>query len=120
MQVKSLFIYNICLITLQLFSQSKLNPNHDKIATAFENYFRLDRENIHLHLNKNTYQTNEESDLKVMTLGMTDWIPFIKRMKMALFHFSIPNLNQKSVYFIVEGISPDGQLVSDSVFVDIP
>jgi len=64
MQVKSLFIYNICLITLQLFSQSKLNPNHDKIATAFENYFRLDRENIHLHLNKNTYQTNEEIRFK--------------------------------------------------------
>jgi len=55
-----------------------------------------------------------------MTLGMTDWKPFVTTDENGTFHFSIPNLNQKSVCFIVEGISPDGQMISDAILVDIP
>lgn len=50
----------ICLLTMPLFAQTTVVPTHNKISESLQNYFAMDRENIHLHLNKNTYLTNEK------------------------------------------------------------
>jgi len=42
------------------FAQAELNQNKQKIETAFAEFFKLDRENIHLHLNKSTYLNTDE------------------------------------------------------------
>lgn len=41
------------------FSQTTLSEKQQKIATNLQNYFAMDRENIHLHFNKNIYLNNE-------------------------------------------------------------
>ena len=48
------------LLTFQLLAQAALTPNQQKISASLLDYFKLDRENIHLHLNKNAYLTNEK------------------------------------------------------------
>lgn len=57
-------IFFLCILcictTFRVNSQSVLTPAQQKIANALTDYFRLDRENIHLHLNKNIYLTNEK------------------------------------------------------------
>jgi len=49
-----------CLFALPLFSQPALTPLQQKVTQSLSQYFKLDRENIHLHLNKNTF-LNQES-----------------------------------------------------------
>lgn len=52
-----LFILTLfCNIT---FSQAELNLNKEKINSAFMEFFKMDRENIHLHLNKNIYLSTD-------------------------------------------------------------
>jgi hypothetical protein len=53
-----------CLVFFSAFSQQDFNPVQQKIATSLGDYFKLDRENIHLHLNKNTYLNNEQIRFK--------------------------------------------------------
>lgn len=48
-----------CLLTLPLWAQPALTPVQQKIAVSLQTYFAMDRENIHLHLNKNIYLTND-------------------------------------------------------------
>lgn len=56
-----LFIILICLFCQYINAQELTlkNKSIEKITTALEHYFALDRENIHLHLDKNTFLTNE-------------------------------------------------------------
>jgi len=42
------------------FSQAELNQNKEKISNTFTEFFKLDRENIHLHTNKTTYLSTDE------------------------------------------------------------
>lgn len=51
-------LFFICLLTT-FFSLNSKGQNHEKITNSLVNYFKLDRENIYLHLNKDTYLTNE-------------------------------------------------------------
>jgi len=56
----------IKLVTFVIFFSSLLataqesSPEKENIANILENYFYLDRENIHLHLNKSHYLSNEQ------------------------------------------------------------
>jgi hypothetical protein len=54
--MKKYFLITILLLSIQSFSQ---NLNKSKIDETLINYFKLDRENIFLHLNKSNYLTNE-------------------------------------------------------------
>ena len=54
--MKNNFLTIIILFSIQLFSQ---NLSKHKIDETLVNYFKLDRENIFLHLNKSVYLTNE-------------------------------------------------------------
>ncbi|AWG20162.1 hypothetical protein FFWV33_00805 [Flavobacterium faecale] len=65
MRLKITFISLLCF--LSTFSQTKTNT--DKINSYIENYFRLDRENIHVQFNKNTYVNNEDIGFKGYVLS---------------------------------------------------
>ena len=54
------FLLFLFLHINSIFAQSPLIQNQDEIGSSFSEYFKLDRENIHLHFNKTTYLTNEK------------------------------------------------------------
>ena len=58
--MKNFFIYFFIIISSLCVSQNNINPNELKIKSIFQNYFTLNREAIHLHLNKSTF-LNEEN-----------------------------------------------------------
>jgi len=64
MKFKITFLSILSLIVFQSSAQNALLPNHQKISNSVVDYFKLDRENIHLHLNKATFVTNEQVWLK--------------------------------------------------------
>lgn len=64
MNFKILYFYAFSMLSFTAFSQADFSANHQKITNALTDYFNLDRENIHLHLNKNVYLTNEEIRFK--------------------------------------------------------
>lgn len=69
------------------------------------------------------YQNPKYASVKdqgFMQLGTIDWKPLVETDAKGTFHFSIPNLNQKSVRVIVEGMSADGQMVSEILTLDLP
>ncbi|WP_162127228.1 hypothetical protein [Flavobacterium phycosphaerae] len=47
------------MLIQNLYSQNAIDENKDKISAVLENYFDLEREAIHLHLDKTTFITNE-------------------------------------------------------------
>ena len=49
----------LILIPIAGFSQQDVNENYSKIATVLESYFDLEREAIHLHVDKTTFMNNE-------------------------------------------------------------
>lgn len=59
----SLICFFATLFT-SLNAQTQLSEKQQKIATSIADYFQLDRENIHLHLNKTSYSINEQIWLK--------------------------------------------------------
>lgn len=56
----TLFLLFLCLNSALLFAQTQTNTStKENITNAFKRYFKLDRENIHVHLDKNVFMTNE-------------------------------------------------------------
>lgn len=50
----------LCLLVFSAYAQeSTLNPTQQHISEKLQRYFALDRETIHLHLNKNVYFNSE-------------------------------------------------------------
>ena len=52
-------IFGIFLITGVTFGQNFSNSSKEKITSSIINHYKLDRENIYLHLNKDSYLSNE-------------------------------------------------------------
>ncbi|HSD13561.1 MAG TPA: hypothetical protein VLB74_02815, partial [Flavobacterium sp.] len=61
---KTIFLLITLIIQTLAFSQAELSQGNEKISEVLTEYFKMDRENIHLHLNKNTYLTSDEIWLK--------------------------------------------------------
>jgi len=57
---KKLFLLFALLTFCLLQSQQNTEDSGEKITTALENYFYLEREAIHLHLDKTSFLTNEK------------------------------------------------------------
>ena len=57
---KNIFLIVILLANGLLTAQENPDENKVKMATALEDYFFLEREAIHLHLDKSTFLTNEK------------------------------------------------------------
>ena len=55
---KYLFLLSF-LISSFAFSQNETNEEYSKIAGVLDNYFDLEREAIHLHLDKTTFMNTE-------------------------------------------------------------
>ena len=73
-----LFTLLFILSSYNGFSQNLLNPNQEKITKAFTDFFKLDRENIHLQLNKSNYLTNEIIWFKGYVIEKKSQTPFAK------------------------------------------
>ncbi len=54
-----LFLFIAFLFSQTIRSQNPIDENKDKIADILENYFDLEREAIHLHIDKTSFITNE-------------------------------------------------------------
>ncbi len=65
-----LFLCSNCLV----FAQEKSKPK-EKITNSIASYFKLDRENIHLHLNKNIFFTDEQIWLKGYIFSRNTFVP---------------------------------------------
>jgi len=72
--------FNLLFFTLT-FSLSlqaqQTDPEKEKINSTLNNYFALDRENIHLHLDKNVFITNEKIWFKGYVFDRKNNFPFI-------------------------------------------
>ncbi|ESU29372.1 hypothetical protein FLJC2902T_07690 [Flavobacterium limnosediminis JC2902] len=61
MKLKEILPLFLTLLLQNLsFSQAETGQSSEKTGNALTEYFKLDRENIHLHLNKNVFLTNDE------------------------------------------------------------
>ncbi|WP_366186876.1 hypothetical protein [Flavobacterium ovatum] len=67
----------LAIISLLFFahSYSQTINNTEKINSVIENYFRLDRENIHVQFNKDTYVNNEDIGYKGYVLSKNNGKP---------------------------------------------
>lgn len=57
---KTFLLISFLFLSYLAYSQAPLNQNQEKITNAITEFYKLDRENIHLHLNKNTYLISDE------------------------------------------------------------
>lgn len=82
--MKKITCQYILLVFIYLFSihldaqeQSLENESIEKITKALDSYFLLDRENIHLHLNKNVFLTDESIWFKGYILDRKQNVPYV-------------------------------------------
>lgn len=57
---KRIFLLLALCFSPLFYAQEATDENKSKITTALENYFYLERESIHLHLDKTSFLTNEK------------------------------------------------------------
>ena len=57
--LKYLFLFLVFLFSPIVFCQQAADENESKISSVLDNYFDLEREAIHLHLDKTTFINNE-------------------------------------------------------------
>ena len=76
---KGIFKFHLVFFTilssLYSFSQNQADTK-EKISKSVSDYFSLERENIHIQLNKNTYLSNESVWFKGYVFNRKDKVPF--------------------------------------------
>lgn len=78
MNIKNTLFLSIFFLFSNLsFSQAELNQNKEKISNAFTEFFKMDRENIHLHTNKTTYLSTDEIWFKGYILEKKSRKPYV-------------------------------------------
>ena len=76
---QSLFLFLLFLLLFNnLVNSQELSPEKQEISNSISEYFSLDRENIHLHLDKNIFLSNEEIWFKGYVFDRKNNNPFIK------------------------------------------
>ncbi|ESU29373.1 hypothetical protein FLJC2902T_07700 [Flavobacterium limnosediminis JC2902] len=55
-----------------------------------------------------------------INFGTIHWEPYVETDENGIFNFSIPNYYLKSLKVVIEGISSDGQLISETKIIEIP
>lgn len=91
------------LLLLLLFFSKSFGQNPDikqQIAEKLNNYFLLERENIHLHLNKDLYLSEENIWFKGYVFNRKQLVPFYSTTNIfvVLFNETGTKINQKLVY----------------------
>lgn len=73
---KLIKVFIFLILTITVRAQSNFTANQEKISNALSEYFTLDRENIHLHLNKSIYLTNEQIWFKGYIIDKKNKLPY--------------------------------------------
>ena len=96
-QVRLILIFLI-VFTSESFGQSQDVKN--EIAEKLTTYFKLERENIHLHLNKDTYLSDEKIWFKGYTYNRKELLPFYNTMNVfvTLFNQEGTKISQQLAY----------------------
>ena len=94
---------NLVLLLLVAFSLQSFSQNQDikdQIAEKLNSYFALERENIHLHLNKDIYLSDEDIWFKGYTYNRKELLPFYKTMNVfvVLYDQTGTKINQQLAY----------------------
>jgi hypothetical protein len=94
---------NAALLFLLLFCAKTFSQTSDskqQIIQHLENYFALDRENIHLHLNKDIFLSEENIWFKGYAYNRRELLPFYSTSNVfvALYNQSGTLINQQLVY----------------------
>lgn len=76
MKKNYLYLLTTLIFTIS-YGQNRSDENKAKIASVFENYFNLEREAIHLHLNKTIFLNNETIWFKGYVINRKNSKPFI-------------------------------------------
>lgn len=67
---------NLFFILITSLSLAQTNQSKEKISKSLHEYFSLERENIHLHLNKDVYLSTEQVWFKGYVYNRKDKVPF--------------------------------------------
>lgn len=98
------------LISSSLYSQSDLNANQEKITAALNDYFKMDRENIHLHLNKDLFLTNEAIWFKGYIIEKKTNIPYTPTSNVYISLIDINGQKIQTQLFFAENSVFDGTI----------
>lgn len=98
----------LCLVIAFLFSLSaSAQADKEKIAATINEYFRLERENIHVQFNKNIYFTNEEIWFRGYVFHRRKNLPFFTTINVyaSLMDSTGKEIDSKLVYSYLGGFS---------------
>jgi hypothetical protein len=83
---------------------SQINENTEKIKINLENYFKNEREIIHVHFNKTTYQNNETIGLKGYVINKNTGLPNVFSTNIQLVVYNEKKeIIQKQLFFAIAG-----------------
>lgn len=93
----------LLLLLFVVFSSKSFSQNQEiknQIATKLNSYFALERENIHLHLNKDIYLSDENIWFKGYTYNRKELLPFYKTMNVfvVLYNQTGTKISQQLAY----------------------
>ncbi|HNP32644.1 MAG TPA: hypothetical protein PKN96_05080 [Flavobacterium sp.] len=98
-QTKSVFLLVVIFLSQYTFSQQTTDDAKSKIAAVLDNYFDLEREAIHLHLDKTTFINNESVWYKGYIINRKTNKPyFTTNVFVTLYNDSGKQLSEKLVY----------------------
>ncbi|GIZ08918.1 hypothetical protein [Flavobacterium sp. UMI-01] len=101
------------LFFTQLFSQTP-SSNSQKIGKYIETYFQLDRENIHVQFNKDTYVNNEDIAFKGYVLSTKEGKPNTHTTNVQLVIYDDQEqIIQKQLLFTEKGVFSGGIHLND-------
>jgi len=103
------------LITMQntAFSQAEIGQSSEKASNALTEYFKLDRENIHLHLNKNTFLTHDEIWFKGYIIEKKSKKGYLPTSNVHVAMFDEKGTKIKTHLFLAENSSFEGNIKLD-------
>lgn len=110
---KIFFLILVFLLSMAGFSQAPMLQNQDKVSTAITNYFKLDRENIHLHLNKNQFLTTDKIWLKGYITEKKTGLPYDPTSNVFVTLLDENGLKIKSFLFYAENSTFEGSIPLD-------
>ena len=97
--LKYLFSFFFFINSAFLFCQNETDENITKITTVLDNYFDLEREAIHLHLDKTTFLNNETIWYQGYVINRKTNKPyFTTNVFVLLFDESGKQLSEKLIY----------------------
>jgi hypothetical protein len=96
--------FRIFCLLLFISSYSQIAENEEKIKGSLENYFRNEREIIHVHFNKTTYLNNETIGLKGYILNKNIGLPnvFTTNIQLVVYNEK-KEVVQKQLFFAIGG-----------------